>query len=339
MHPSPQPRDHVFIVDGTLSTLAPGDETNAGLLYKLLSENGPEAGRVVRHHAGVQGKRLDKWLRAASGAGINDAICAGYAELCSRWAPGDRIFLFGYSRGAYAVRSLAGLIDRVGLLTRENAIERRVQRAFRHYQRAALAAPALRAFARRFCHRETPRIEMIGAWDTVKALGLPWPVLSRIHPMATEFHDDRLGASVRNAFHALALDEDRTAFAPVMWRPAPDWRGRLEQVWFPGAHGDVGGHVGRRVEARPLSNLSLVWMLERAERCGLALPEDWRARFAVDPCAPMIGARNGVGRLFLFRAPRRVSAANGEDLHWSVAARMEGLPGYRPRAVGLEAEA
>jgi uncharacterized protein (DUF2235 family) len=336
-HPTPRPaskpRTHVFIIDGTLSSTAPGCETHAGALWRLLTEDGPSARQSVGYHPGVQGVGLRRWWRAATGAGLNDAICAGYGWLSSRWRPGDRILLFGYSRGAYAARSLAGLIDRIGLLQRGHAMERRISRAFRHY-RAGRSASA-QAFSRSFCHLEAP-VDAIFAWDTVKALGLPAPGLIRFHPMAYEFHNDDLGHNVRAGFHALAADEDRSAYRPVMWTRAPDWTGRLEQMWFPGAHGDVGGQLDGAAAARPLANLSLVWMLEHARDCGLTLPAGWRARFPTDPCAPMVGARSGIGRFFL-RRPRRFNAGeDGQRASPAIAARIAGLPGYHPRALGLE---
>jgi uncharacterized protein (DUF2235 family) len=334
MPASRPPRTLVHIVDGTFSSLDPGRETHAGRLRNLLSEIAPRADLLTGYHRGIQGRGLRGWLRAASGLGLNDSICHAYAHLASRYRPGDRIFLFGYSRGAYAVRSLAGLIDRVGLLRPESALERRVHRAFRLYETGSESARA--AFNARHCHPET-FIEMIGVWDTVKALGLQYPLLSRLHPMATEFHDHDLGPHIRNGFQALALDEDRTAYSPVMWDRAAGWQGRLEQLWFPGAHADVGGMLNGYAAARPLSELSLHWMLERAEDCGLPLPPDWRARLAPDPGGPMHGARRGVGRLFLLRRPRRVNFHAGEDLHPSVAARMARRD-YLPRAEGLAPE-
>jgi uncharacterized protein (DUF2235 family) len=325
-------RTHIFIADGTLSTLDEGTETNAGILYKLLKENGFLQSQTVAYHAGIQGRAFNKWLRAAVGLGINDTIREGYSALSSRYAEGDRIMLFGYSRGAYAVRSLAGLIDRIGLLKPEFATEDRVMKAFDFYE-SGRPTPRMIAFRRRYCIRDVP-IELIGVWDTVKALGLPYPVLSWLAPMATEFHNDALGKHIRNGFHAIALDEDRQAFRPVRGRPAPDWPGRLEQVWFPGGHADVGGQVDGWPAARPLANIPLIWMLERAEECGLLLPEGWRSRFPADPAAPMVGARAGIGKLFLIRHPRRVTSANGEHLHRSVRQRINVLKDYAPAARG-----
>jgi uncharacterized protein (DUF2235 family) len=323
-------RNHVYIIDGTLSSLDDGRKTHAGRLYRLLSESGPRAAQSVGYHPGVQGRGWRKWLCAATGDGLNQAILDGYAAIASRYRPGDRIFLFGYSRGAYAVRSIAGLIDQVGLLRQNQAVTRRIKRAFSYYQ-AETISPGAAVFRERHCH-ESVEIEMIGAWDTVKALGPPYPILSRLAPMAVEFHNDALGHHIRAGYHALALDEDRTAFTPVMWRRAPGWNGQLEQVWFPGAHGDVGGDRGSAVGTLPLTLQSFRWMLSRAEQHGLILPEGWERRFPCDPLAPMVGAHRGLGKLFLLREPREVGARDGEALHESVIARMRAMPRYHPRA-------
>ena len=133
---------------------------------------------------------------------------------------------------------------------------------------------------------------MVGVWDTVKALGIPFPLLWRLAPKPTDFHNHALGDATRNGFQALALDETRTAFRPILWDTRPGWPGRLEQAWFRGAHGDVGGQIGDFQAARPLANIPLVWMLDNAERCGLPLPPDWRSRIPCDAAAPSLGDRH-----------------------------------------------
>ena len=108
------------------------------------------------------------------------------------------------------------------------------------------------------------------------------------------------------------------AYAPVMWDTRDDWDGHLIQMWFRGTHGDVGGHLSGFDAARPLSNIPLVWMLERAETCGLPLPEGWAERFPQDASAPSVGTFRGFGRWFITRKPRPVGLDPSERVHPSV---------------------
>ena len=304
--------DHVIIIDGTLSSLRDGCETNAGLAYKLLSSV-TNSHMSVRYEAGVQWQAWRTTLDVIEGRGINRQIRRVYGFLASRYRPGDRIFLFGYSRGAYAVRSLAGIIDRVGLVRSEHATERNVQIAYRHYQRGA-DSTSRRAFVRRFCHDEAP-VEMVGVWDTVKALGFRAPILWRWAETRHAFHNHHLGPTIRHGYHALALDETREAYAPVLWTCPEGWDGHVEQMWFRGTHGDVGGQLSVFEAARPLANIPLVWILGKAEMCGLALPEGWRTQFPCDPDAPSVGTTRGWGKLFVLRKRRVVGADPTERLH------------------------
>ncbi|WP_372833207.1 DUF2235 domain-containing protein [Puniceibacterium confluentis] len=308
------PRDHVIILDGTMSSLTPGQETNVGLTYGLLREQGGAVS--VYYEAGVQWPDWASTLNVMTGRGINRQIRRAYGYLASRYRPGDRIFLMGYSRGAYAVRSLAGIIDRIGLIRRNDATESNIRQIYRLYQIDPGGAAA-QAFARLYCHPKT-EIEMVGVWDTVKALGLRMPLLWRLQPDAHAFHNHTLGPSVRHGYHALALDERRRAYAPVLWECPQDWQGTVEQVWFPGTHGDIGGQLGGFSAARGRSNIPLVWMLGKLEARGVALPPDWRERFRCDPDAPSVGTWNGVGKLFLLRAAREVGRDPSEQLHESV---------------------
>ncbi len=332
------PRTHVFIVDGTLSQLEPGRETNAGLLYKLLLTTGARRGQTVAYNPGVQGRYAAKWVAAAAGIGITLSIAQGYAVLSRRFRPGDRIMLFGFSRGGYAVRCLAGMIGRLGLLRRECVSDWHVTQALHFYQLDDLG-PHGRLFRRTHCRGDVP-VEFIGVWDTVKALGVPYPGFSRLAPMAAHFHDELLLSNVRHAYHALALDEDRSAFTPLPWRLGPARReGRVEQMWFPGAHGDVGGQVWTRPEARPLANIPLVWMIERALRSGLDAPSDWRRFFPTDAAAPAKGTRSGSARLFWDRRPRSIGLCASEAIHTSVYERIDRLRDYRPLALTQDGDA
>lgn len=308
------PLTHVIILDGTMSSLEPGYETNAGIAYRLCAEIG--APLSLYYEAGVQWQSWRRSHDVLMGRGINRQIRRAYGYLASRYRPGDRVFLLGYSRGAYAVRSLAGALDMVGLLRAEHATVRNIRTAYRHYRTDPTSAHA-RAFSRAYCHDAVP-IEMVGVWDTVKALGLRLPLVWKLAERRHAFHNHQLGPSIRNGFHALALDETRAVYAPVMWTCPPGWSGHVEQVWFRGTHGDVGGQLGGFEPARPLANIPLVWMLERAESCGLPLPPGWRARFFTDVDAPSVGTWRGWGKIFLIRGRRVALADPSERLHDSV---------------------
>ncbi len=228
------------------------------------------------------------------------------------------------------------MIGRIGLLKAEHMTTRRVQRAFRHYEFNRKGSKSA-AFGRAYCH-ENVKIEMVGVWDTVKALGLPYPMLTRIAPMATEFHDHRLSPAIVNAFQALALDETRTAYEPILWQYQKNWNGQVEQLWFPGGHSDVGGNVEGFQPARSLSNIPFIWMLEKAEICGLPLPVGWQDRYTTDPAGEMLDPYAGLSKLFIFRTPRKACGTPFDDLHISVEERQAALTDYQPKAVICEPE-
>jgi uncharacterized protein (DUF2235 family) len=309
-------QDHVVILDGTLSSLEPGYETNAGQLYKLLQSLPPLERPQVRYEAGVQWRDWRSTRDVLEGRGINRQIRRSYGVLASRLRKGDRIFLFGYSRGAYAVRSLAGLLDQVGLLKPAHATERNIRQAYRLYQGAA-GTDAIREFQAAYCYSDV-EIQMVGVWDTVKALGLRLPILWRFTDPNHAFHSHHLGHSARHGYQALALDERRRAFEPVLWECPPGWEPNIQQMWFCGSHGDIGGQVNGFAAARPLANIPFVWVLDKAEALNLALPKGWRAGFPQDVNAPSVGSRRGWGLIFLARSKRVVGRDSSERIHESV---------------------
>lgn len=306
-------RRHVVILDGTLSSLDAGRSTNAGRIYKLLRDLPPVLRPSIFYEEGQQWQRWGQARDVITGRGINRKIRRAYAFLAARYRPGDRIYLFGYSRGAFAVRSLAGLIDRVGLMRKRHATDRMIEAAYRHYRCDPHGAKA-RVFARKFCHPDVP-IEVVGVFDTVKALGWRLPGLAGLTESAHDFHSHHLGRHIRHGFHALALDETRVAYTPVLWESPEGHTGRVEQLWFRGNHGDVGGQLSGFAPARPLANVPLVWMLERAGACGLPLPDGWQDRFPCDSAAPSTGALRGWGKFFALRARREVGLDPSEALH------------------------
>lgn len=323
------PQIHVVILDGTMSSLADGMQTNAGQTYQLLKEAIPPVS--LYYEAGVQ---FTKWRNAPDvmmGRGINRQIRRAYGFLASRYRPGDKVFLFGYSRGAFAVRSLAGVIDLVGLLKPEHTTADNIDRAYQHYRGAPDSVDA-KEFGQAFCH-QTAEIEMIGVWDTVKALGLRLPVLWRLTEEQHAFHNHALGPSVRHGFHAVALDENRLVYEPVLWDQTETHDGSVEQVWFRGSHGDVGGQILGQEECRPLSNIPLVWMLQKSESLGLPLPQGWQAQFPQDVNAPSIGTWYAWAKLFLLRKKRKPGNDPSESIHDSVARHVKKKrPVFRPRS-------
>ncbi len=309
------PTTHVVLLDGTMSSLQDGCETNVGRLYKLLLEANQAAAikTSIYYEPGLQWTDLKSGWNVMIGRGINRQIRRAYGFLASRYEPGDKIVLVGFSRGAYAVRSLAGVIDLVGLVEKNHATVRNIRQAYRHYENNP-NSPAAGEFADAFCH-EQPAIEAVAVWDTVKALGLVFPVLWRLSVRRHAFHSEALGSSVENGFHALAMDETRVAYSPVMWVTDRDWNGHMEQMWFKGTHADVGGQLDGHDYARPLSNISLIWMLERLEQCGLVLPQNWFDRFETDPSAPSVGHWHGWAKMFLSRRRRHIGRDPSESVH------------------------
>lgn len=125
---------HVIILDGTMSSLNAGREMNAGHVFKLLQEVGESPQLSVYYEPGIQWYDWRRTWDVMVGRGINRQIRRAYGYLASRYRAGDKIFLVGFSRGAYAVRSLAGMVDQIGLLQREHATMRNIRTAYRHYE-------------------------------------------------------------------------------------------------------------------------------------------------------------------------------------------------------------
>lgn len=307
--PAPGPKVHVVLVDGTMSSLEPGRETSVGLIWRMLERDG----RACLHYEpGIAWRGWRHAREVAAGVGVNAQMRRAYAFLARAWAPGDRVYLIGYSRGAYVVRALAGMVGRVGLLRAEHATDALVDAAYAQF-RDDPTTPEARRWAAAYCHDAVP-VEAVACFDTVRAVGVRAPVLWRLFPEVDVFRSHRLGAHVRRGLHALALQERRRAFAPDLWETFGGDR-RVEQVWFRGAHADVGGHVGIRPAARGLANVPLAWMLGRLAAAGLPLPDDWRARLPTDPDGPMVGTWRGWGPLFLWREARAVGRDPSERLH------------------------
>lgn len=306
---------HVVLLDGTMSTLCPGHETSIGLIYRLLHGRTDDAPVTLYYEPGIQWRGIRRAHEVMAGIGINQQIKRAYLFLARNYQPGDQIVLMGFSRGAYAVRSLAGLIDRIGLLRAAQVTPETLDRIYRIYRCDPDSADA-RAMKAARCHSSVT-IAFVGVFDTVRALGMRWPLLWRILPTPHPYHNHTLGPATEVARQALALHETRQAYAPVLWDTSHDQAatGCVRQMWFRGSHGDVGGQIDGVAASRPLANIPLTWMLEEAEGSGVPLPENWRSEFPTDINAPSIGTLRRFGKLFVARKRRVVGRDPSERMH------------------------
>lgn len=308
----------VVLIDGTFASLDDGRRSSIGRIHGLLQGKygAVDSSRIHFHY--LVGQQWESWRTIPElimGQGLTMRILRAYEWLAKNYHPGDQIFMFGYSRGAFAIRSLAGMIGRVGLLQHERVNERNLYLAWRYYSEGG-TEQRLERFRRRRAHDSVP-IRMVGCFDTVMALGIRLPLLWMLTEPRFRFHDAHLGPNVQFGFQALALNETRAAFAPILWDDSSKSE-LVEQMWFEGAHPDIGGQLSGLEFARPLANIPLVWMLERAEFAGLPLPADWKRNFPCDVSAPSIGTWRKWGKAFLARAARVAGRNDTEMLHPSV---------------------
>lgn len=378
----------VFCADGTWN--GPGEDalgdrtgtpTNVFKLFSLLEgADTPESlrladeqervardgdGQVVQaakylHGVGDSENPLVKFLGGAFGAGLIARIVRGYTFLSRTYAPGDGIFIIGFSRGAYTARALAGLIagqglmdaTKLGLADKEAAYRWGAAVWYRHQRslRSGLLAQ-LESFAAdlpgflasppsadRMVHAP---LCALGVWDTVGALGIPAFAADHERLDLFRFADTRLSPSVARAFHAVSVDEARQDFAPTLWDADP----RVVQALFPGAHADVGGGYPAGGESG-LSDGAFRWMAEQLAGGGL--------RLAAPPAIVALPSAAGIAHRPWAHFPwthlptGARAFPDGLSLHHSVLDRMAagpvvpdpGLPPepYRPANLGAYLE-
>jgi len=243
----------------------------------LLPTSSDGRSQVVFYDPGVgTGGVVDRITGGAFGVGLSQNILDGYRFIANNYDGGaggeaDDIFLFGFSRGAFTARSLAGMLGAVGLLEKRDM--NRLPEAFDIYRTRPKDREKHPSYRLIDASRRVT-IKCIGVWDTVGALGIPVTWLKWLGRRRHGFHNVELGSNVRNAYHALAIDEHRKPFAATIWQEASDrpaHEQHVEQVWFAGAHGNVGG--GYR-DSGP-SDVALGWMIEKAKGCGLSFDADY----------------------------------------------------------------
>jgi uncharacterized protein (DUF2235 family) len=306
--------------------------------------------QLVFYDPGVGTAPHERISGGAFGYGLSRNIRNCYRFLTRTYAPGDRLYLFGFSRGAYTARSLAGLIRNCGILKTDDVDQ--VDAAYAFYRdRTSRSHPrsiASQLFRESHSHPPEP-IHFIGVWDTVGALGIPnefpgWKEMSQVFTGWEQlwgFHDTQLSALVTNAIHALSIDEQRASFKPTLWTQDPEGAAaqNLKQVWFAGVHSEVGGGTADK----SLSDIALLWMAEQARQAGLGFvagqphtgwPDQEIAPAAPDYAGELHDSRHGLFKLehpYHRLAEPPVAADRGQSISSTAARRVaERINRYAP---------
>ena len=321
----------VFCADGTWQ--APLNNTNVYRFYKALTVTGDQV-TYYDDGVGADATGLSRILEGAFGQQILQKILDGYTKIAHVYEAGDEIFLFGFSRGAYTARSLAGMIAVCGLPTGPFNSDC-VTAAFNAYRSPANRAAILANSAS--CGLEPATIAMVGVWDTVGSLGIP-AIFGGVDNKIFGFLDTTLHPCIKNAYQALALDEKRAQFPATLWSSAPTAGQTIEQAWFSGCHGDVGGGtaLGGGVDAGTrLCDITLGWMLSKAQALGLIIDpavlaqyNHFPAEVALDLIRETWTAADGPPRL------RPVTA--GAEVSNSVAIRLKYALTYLPGSLTVQ---
>ena len=280
---------------------------------------------------GSEGSRISQVYDGATGTGISKHILQAYFFLMRNYEPGDELFFFGFSRGAFTVRSLSGLIRNSGILNMKY-LEKLPQAYNLYRSRHPTYHPKefeATLFRKTYAVEESTKIKFIGVWDTVGALGNPL-MLKGIVSKRNEFHDTDLSSRIENAFHALAIDEKRKNFEAALWHQQKDSKDQvLEQMWFLGVHSDVGGGYPET----GLSDISLKWMMEKAQSFNLSFNT---IEMNPDPSGPMHeslkGFYNLAGKYYRpidLQIPGKGNT--NEHVHPSVLERYKKITSYRPK--------
>jgi uncharacterized protein (DUF2235 family) len=338
----------VLLSDGTGNSASKIFKTNVWRLYQALDLSEPDGSRpgspkqIAYYDDGV-GTAAFKPLALLGGAfgwGTKRNVLDLYTFLCRHYEDGDRIYCFGFSRGAFTIRMLTGLIANQGLVKTETEGELRQlsAEAFRAYREQRYHRTLTGIFRRlrnvllllwykitgrkiydQRKNRPSPKIKLLGLWDTVAAYGLPFDELTHawnfIFPLS--FPDRNLSDIVECAHHALAIDDERLTFHPELWNEKEeDYKrvplgDRLNQVWFAGMHSNIGG--GYPDDA--LSGVPLNWIMDKAEKVGLIFIETERHRIREAACisGKMYYSRQGFGGAYRYM-PRKIAVLTHDDV-------------------------
>ncbi len=357
-NPAPSKKRLAVFLDGTWNDT--DDNTSVWRLRSLCAPVGKDGlTQLVFYDPGVGTQMGERLTGGIFGVGIDQNVRKGYEWLVENYEDGDDIFIFGFSRGAFTARSLAGLLSICGLVragaplgvgqlyTRYKQVDRN-RRSIRKLAELATSGTAPQSIEEKWLLRFSRPVDilMVGVWDTVAALDVPGNAQH-------EFLDPNLRHDVLHAFQAMAVDENRHKFAPTLWtQSSPDADGlpvikrdftEVEQRWFVGAHANVGG--GYPCDSLP--QISLRWLAEKAETLGLTLRDDIEVESGSEP-APIADSYasflDGIYRVLSPRFYRPIGdAPQSRDGYWvatinetidaSVFRRWQADRNYRPKGL------
>lgn len=310
----------IYCADGTWE-----DSTNNSNVHKMFKAALVTSDQVTFYDNGLgsDGRPIQKMRGGAYGSGIDQKIKEGYTKIAQSYKPGDELFLFGWSRGAYTVRSLAGMICECGLPTKPFD-SKMVDDLFFVYRNPQKKKSLFRDLKEKYglCN---VTIKFIGVWDTVGSLGHA-SFFGKINPIRYGFLDTDLHPNILNAYHALSIDERRKEFPPTLWAlPSPPVKGQvLEQVWFAGCHADIGGSKAG------LPEISFKWLAEKAKENGMQIDPNVFSHYE------NLNASNALGQIheswsIKCGLPKTRTIPKNAVLSNSVALRCKYDPSYRPK--------
>jgi len=230
--------------------------------------------QIVFYDWGI-GSYHDELSAGGLGVGLEKNVMDGYRFLVHNYELGDEIYMFGFSRGAYTIRSLCGLINNCSILKSSNGAL--IEKAFDIYKTKKYKVKSQFSvdWRDKYAIAQQVKIHFVGAWDTVGAMGLPFSIFGLIKDKHL-FYDRKLGSNLKTVRHALSLDETRDDFEPTIWQPRVEVD--LKQVWFAGVHADVGGSYKPDTDGKVLSDIPLQWLFSEAEKSGLEFDDELKQR-------------------------------------------------------------
>jgi len=334
----------ILLSDGTGNSAHRLTKSNVWRLYRALDLS-DETKQVAFYDDGVGTEQFKplKLIGGAFGYGLRRNVIDLYEFLCRNYDKGDHIYLFGFSRGAYTVRTVADLVSRCGLVSRSgnngHALRKAAKDKYRIEYRGGFTLPLIERLIRKvrgYEHAVIPpsraghagtEIAFVGVWDTVSAYGFPIEGIQNAWSnwvYRLNFGDQNLPNAVVKACQALSIDDERRTFRPILWneKDGIDRTADIDQVWFAGAHSNVGGGYPKD----ELAYLALDWMISKvdekrvdkpgsgksAHRLRLHEGEKERIKNLANTHGPQYDSRSGLKAFYRYK-PRNVAALSGQD--------------------------